>query len=107
MAALSSTPPAGTSGRVATLRSLPCIRARCAVVLEAAKSDKLTHFRLDLSKLDDVATFVQGRRAGWAGSPLSRILWLAWDAVQLLSSTHAFRSADRGSVFSQSESCIG
>lgn len=60
MSALASTLPAGTSERVAALRSLPCIRARCGVVFEAAKSDKLTHFRLDLSKLDEVATFVQG-----------------------------------------------
>lgn len=60
MSALTSTLPAGTSERVAALRSLPCIRARCGVVFEAAKSDKLTHFRLDLSKLDEVATFVQG-----------------------------------------------
>lgn len=62
MSALSSTAgPSGASKSVATLRSLACIRSRCKVVYEAAKSDQLAHFRLDLSKLDDVATFVQGK----------------------------------------------
>lgn len=62
MSARSSTAgPSGSSESVATLRSLACVRSRCKLVYEAAKSDKLTHFRLDLSKLDDVATFVQGK----------------------------------------------
>lgn len=30
------------------------------MVYEAAKSDKLAHFRLNLSKIDEVAAFVQG-----------------------------------------------
>ncbi|CAM9180845.1 unnamed protein product [Scytosiphon promiscuus] len=60
MSALSTTAPEGTSERVAALRSLATIRKRCGVIFEAAKSDKLEHFRLNLSKLDDVATFVQG-----------------------------------------------
>ena len=46
---------------MATLRSLECIRSRCKVIYEAAKADQLAHFRLDLSKLDDVAAFVQGK----------------------------------------------
>lgn len=61
MSALSSTAPSGTSEPVATLRSLECIRSRCKVIYEAAKADQLAHFRLDLSKLDDVAAFVQGK----------------------------------------------
>ncbi|CAN0018382.1 unnamed protein product [Ectocarpus sp. 4 AP-2014] len=60
MSSLAYTAPAGTSERVATLRSLACIRERCGVIFDAAKSDTLAHFRLDLSKMDDVATFVQG-----------------------------------------------
>lgn len=60
MSSLTTSAPAGTSERVATLRSLATIRERCGVVFEAAKSDELEHFRLDLSKLDDVASFVQG-----------------------------------------------
>eukprot|EP00903_Cladosiphon_okamuranus_P015737 g14525.t1 len=60
MSALTSTMPAGTSERVAALRSLPYIRKRCGQVFEAAKSDKLNHFRMDLSKLDEVSAFVQG-----------------------------------------------
>lgn len=60
MSSLAYAAPAGTSERVAMLRSLACIRERCGVIFDAAKSDKLTHFRLDLSKMNDVATFVQG-----------------------------------------------
>lgn len=59
MPALSAA-PAGISDRVAALRSLACIRARCGVILEAAKSDSLSHFRVNLAKMDDVVTFVQG-----------------------------------------------
>lgn len=51
---------ADISDRVATLRSLACIRARCSVVLDAAKSEKLAHFRLNLAKMDAVVDFVQG-----------------------------------------------
>ena len=51
--------PSGTSDRVATLRSLPCIRARCGMILEAAKSDRLEHFRVNTSKMDDVVDFVK------------------------------------------------
>lgn len=66
MSALTTNAPAGTSERVATLRSLATIRERCGVVFEAAKSDKLEHFRLNLAKLDDVATFVQGMLCCWS-----------------------------------------
>lgn len=71
MSALTNAASSGPSERVATLRSLACIRARCGVVFEAAKSDKLEHFRLHLSKLDEVATFVQGRQALLVGSRAS------------------------------------
>ncbi|CAM9784869.1 unnamed protein product, partial [Choristocarpus tenellus] len=44
---------------VKTLRNLECIRSRCRAIHDAAKSDRLNHFRVNPSKLDTVATFVQ------------------------------------------------
>lgn len=56
-----ASPPAagGVSDRVATLRSLACVRGRCSTIFEAAKADKLAHFRLNLSNMPAVVTFVQ------------------------------------------------
>ena len=51
--------PVGASDRVATLRSLACIRSRCNLIFDAAKSDRLAHFRVNLSKMPDVVDFVQ------------------------------------------------
>ncbi|CAM9666150.1 unnamed protein product [Heterosigma akashiwo] len=44
---------------VAYLRSLPAIRERCSVIYEAAKAGTLSHFTLDLSKLDEVVEYVK------------------------------------------------
>lgn len=51
--------PAGISDSVATLRSLPCIRARCGIIFDAAKSDRLKHFRVNPAKMDDVVGVVK------------------------------------------------
>ncbi|CAM9237566.1 unnamed protein product [Discosporangium mesarthrocarpum] len=51
-------PPTATEG-VRTLRSLSCIRSRSRVILEAAKEDRLSHFRVNLTKVEEVAAFVQ------------------------------------------------
>lgn len=51
--------PSGTSDSVATLRSLPCIRTRCGIIFDAAKSDRLKHFRVKPAKMDDVVKFVK------------------------------------------------
>lgn len=59
MSGLAAAAPAGTSERVATLRSLACIRSRCNLIFEAAKSDQLAHFRVNLSKMHYVVNFVQ------------------------------------------------
>ncbi|CAM9674078.1 unnamed protein product [Laminaria digitata] len=59
MSGLAAAAPAGTSDRVATLRSLACIRSRCNQIFEAAKSDRLAHFRVNLTKMPDVVNFVQ------------------------------------------------
>lgn len=51
--------PPGVSDSVATLRSLPCIRRRCQGILEAAREDRLKHFRVNEAKMDDVVAYVR------------------------------------------------
>lgn len=51
--------PREVSERVAKLRSLACVRERCGVIRDAARSDTLKHFRVNPSKMDEVVTFVQ------------------------------------------------
>lgn len=49
----------GASEWVEALRSLACIRKRCSLIRDAARSDQLQHFRVNESKMNDVVTFVQ------------------------------------------------
>lgn len=45
--------------RVATLRSIACVRTRCGAIRDLAKSDSLKHFRVNLSNMGRVVSFIQ------------------------------------------------
>ncbi|HET6520896.1 MAG TPA: DUF1688 family protein, partial [Geminicoccaceae bacterium] len=51
-------PGDGVEAAVAWLRSPAAIRTRCGAVLAAAEADRLAHFALDASRLDDAAAYV-------------------------------------------------
>ncbi len=53
-------PAVNIAEAVRFLRSTEAVRARCRALFEAAKSGKLAHARLDLSKLDATAAYVAG-----------------------------------------------
>ena len=40
------------------LRNIGSVRERCSLVLEKARTDKLNHFDVDMSKFEDTTSFV-------------------------------------------------